>query len=247
MAAEFIFGWHAIESVLKQEPGRLVEVWIQSGRKDRRVEVITSQLDELAIAWQVVHRRELDSRVNGVHQGVVAEVQASRQWQEQDLDQLLDRAGPSPLLLILDGVTDPHNLGACLRTADAAGVAAVVVPKDKSASLTPTARKVACGAAETVPLIRVTNLARCMRQLQDRGVWLIGTAGEADASVYQSNLKGPVGIVMGAEGKGLRRLTRESCDQLIHLPMLGQVESLNVSVATGICLYEAVRQRAASA
>ena len=124
MAAEFIFGWHAIESVLKQEPGRLVEVWIQSGRKDRRVEVITSQLDELAIAWQVVHRRELDSRVNGVHQGVVAEVQASRQWQEQDLDQLLDRAGPSPLLLILDGVTDPHNLGACLRTADAAGVAA---------------------------------------------------------------------------------------------------------------------------
>lgn len=140
-------------------------------------------------------------------------------------------------------MTDPHNLGACLRTADAAGVHAVIVPKDKSASLTPVARKVACGAAETVPLVRVTNLARCLRGLQELGVWLVGTAGEATTSLYQADLKGPLALVMGAEGKGMRRLTREHCDLLVTIPMHGHVDSLNVSVATGICLYEAVRQR----
>lgn len=152
----------------------------------------------------------------------------------------------SPLLLILDGVTDPHNLGACLRNADAAGVAAVIVPKDKSAPMTATVSKVACGAAETVPLVRVTNLARTMRHLQEQGIWIVGTAGEATHDIYQAKLTGSLAIVMGAEGDGMRRLTRETCDDLIKIPMAGAVSSLNVSVASGICLFEAVRQRLAS-
>jgi 23S rRNA (guanosine2251-2'-O)-methyltransferase len=245
MTDEFIFGWHAVEAVLKREPGRIERVWIQTRRQDRRVQEITAVLDERGVPWQEVHRRELDSRVGGVHQGVVAQVGASREWLEADLLEALAAARTPPLLLVLDGVTDPHNLGACLRTADAAGVLAVVVPKDKSATLTPTARKVASGAAETVPLVTVTNLARFLRALQDQGVWLIGTAGEAGASLYQADFTGAVALVMGAEGKGLRRLTREHCDLLIHLPMQGTVDSLNVSVATGVCLYEAVRQRLA--
>jgi 23S rRNA (guanosine2251-2'-O)-methyltransferase len=152
-------------------------------------------------------------------------------------------ASEKPLLLILDGVTDPHNLGACLRSADAAGVTAVVVPKDKSADLSPTARKVACGGAEAVPFARVTNLARTLAALKEQGVWVIGTAGEAEQLVYEQDLSGPVALVMGAEGEGMRRLTREACDFLVKLPMAGTVSSLNVSVATGICLFEAVRQR----
>ncbi|GAA3587160.1 23S rRNA (guanosine(2251)-2'-O)-methyltransferase RlmB [Marinobacter xestospongiae] len=245
MSEEFIFGWHAVEAVLKREPERLQAVWIQTGRQDRRVKEVTAALDELGVPWQVVHRRELDERVAGVHQGVVAQVGKSREWSEDDLLAMLEQSDKPPFLLVLDGVTDPHNLGACLRTADAAGVQAVIVPKDKSASLSPTARKVACGAAETVPLVRVTNLARALRNLQQQGVWLIGTAGEAKASLYQADFSGPVALVMGAEGKGMRRLTREHCDQLINIPMQGHVDSLNVSVATGVCLYEALRQRLA--
>ena len=175
----------------------------------------------------------------------MAAVSESREWSEDDLLAMLSGSDKPPFLLILDGVTDPHNLGACLRTADAVGVQAVVVPKDKSASLSPTVRKVACGAAETVPLVRVTNLARFMRTIRDDGVWLIGTAGEADNTLYQADFTGPVALVMGAEGKGMRRLTREHCDLLINIPMLGHVDSLNVSVATGVCLYEALRQRLA--
>lgn len=238
-----MFGWHAVEAVLKREPERLQQVWIQTGRQDKRVKSITDALDTLGVRWKVVHRRELDERVAGVHQGIVAAVSESREWTEEDLLAQLAGSDKPPFLLVLDGVTDPHNLGACMRTADAVGIQAVIVPKDKSASLTPVARKVACGAAETVPFVRVTNLARFLRNLQDQGVWLIGTAGEADATLYQANFKGPVALVMGAEGKGMRRLTREHCDQLINIPMLGHVDSLNVSVATGVCLYEALRQR----
>ncbi|MDI9246208.1 23S rRNA (guanosine(2251)-2'-O)-methyltransferase RlmB [Marinobacter sp. CHS3-4] len=245
MSDEYIFGWHAFEAVLKREPQRLLRVWIQTGRQDKRVKSVTEALDSHGVAWEVVHRRELDKRVAGVHQGVVAQVSESREWSEDDLLQSLAGQDAAPFLLILDGVTDPHNLGACLRTADAVGVQAVIVPKDKSASLSPTVRKVACGAAETVPLVRVTNLARFMRTLQDDGVWLIGTAGEANSTLYQADFKGPVALVMGAEGKGMRRLTREHCDLLINIPMLGHVDSLNVSVATGVCLYEALRQRLA--
>lgn len=246
MADEFIFGWHTVAAVLKQEPARLQRVWIQTGRQDRRVKTITDELDSLGVRWQEVHRRELDQRVAGVHQGIVAQVGESREWLESDLMALVEQAEQPPFLLILDGVTDPHNLGACLRTADAAGIQAVIVPKDKSASLSPTVRKVASGAAETVPLVRVTNLARTMRALQEQGVWLIGTAGEAATALYQADFTGPVGLVMGAEGKGMRRLTRDHCDTLINIPMQGHVDSLNVSVATGVCLYEALRQRLAS-
>ncbi|WP_420390634.1 23S rRNA (guanosine(2251)-2'-O)-methyltransferase RlmB [Marinobacter sp.] len=245
MSEEYIFGWHAVEAVLKREPERLQQVWIQTGREDRRVKTVTDTLNELGVRWKVVHRKELDQRVAGVHQGIVAAVSESREWSEDDLLAMLSGSDKPPFLLILDGVTDPHNLGACLRTADAVGVQAVVVPKDKSASLSPTVRKVACGAAETVPLVRVTNLARFMRTIRDDGVWLIGTAGEADNTLYQADFTGPVALVMGAEGKGMRRLTREHCDLLINIPMLGHVDSLNVSVATGACLYEALRQRLA--
>ncbi|WP_144779049.1 23S rRNA (guanosine(2251)-2'-O)-methyltransferase RlmB [Marinobacter maritimus] len=243
MSEEFVFGWHAVEAVLKREPGRLQRVWIQTGRQDKRVKTITDALDELGVKWGVVHRKELDERVGGVHQGVVAAVSESREWTEDDLLTQLAASDKSPFLLVLDGVTDPHNLGACMRTCDAVGIQAVIVPKDKSASLTAVARKVACGAAETVPFVRVTNLARFLRTLKDQGVWLIGAAGEAEATLYQADFKGPVALVMGAEGAGMRRLTREHCDQLINIPMLGHVDSLNVSVATGVCLYEALRQR----
>ena len=243
MSQEYVFGWHAVDAVLKREPERLQQVWIQTGRQDKRVKSVTDALDSLGVRWKVVHRRELDERVSGVHQGVVAAVAESREWTEDDLLAQLSNSDKPPFLLVLDGVTDPHNLGACMRTADAVGVQAVIVPKDKSASLTPVARKVACGAAETVPFVRVTNLARFLRELKDLGVWLIGTAGEADAGLYQADFKGPVALVMGAEGKGMRRLTREHCDQLINIPMQGHVDSLNVSVATGVCLYEALRQR----
>lgn len=243
MSQEYVFGWHAVDAVLKREPERLQQVWIQTGRQDKRVKSVTDALDGLGVRWKVVHRRELDERVSGVHQGIVAAVAESREWTEDDLLAQLSSSDKPPFLLVLDGVTDPHNLGACMRTADAVGVQAVIVPKDKSASLTPVARKVACGAAETVPFVRVTNLARFLRELKGLGVWLIGTAGEADAGLYQADFKGPVALVMGAEGKGMRRLTREHCDQLINIPMQGHVDSLNVSVATGVCLYEALRQR----
>jgi len=243
VSQEYVFGWHAVDAVLKREPERLQQVWIQTGRQDKRVKSVTDALDGLGVRWKVVHRRELDERVSGVHQGIVAAVAESREWTEDDLLAQLSSSDKPPFLLVLDGVTDPHNLGACMRTADAVGVQAVIVPKDKSASLTPVARKVACGAAEAVPFVRVTNLARFLRELKDLGVWLIGTAGEADAGLYQADFKGPVALVMGAEGKGMRRLTREHCDQLINIPMQGHVDSLNVSVATGVCLYEALRQR----
>jgi len=162
---------------------------------------------------------------------------------ENGLLDLLDRPAEPPLLLILDGIKDPHNLGACLRSADAAGVHAVVVPKDRSVALTRTVRMIACGAAEKVPFVQVTNLARCMKQLQDMGVWLVGTIANVSQTLYDLDLRGPLAFVMGSEGKGLRRLTAERCDFLVSIPMAGSVESLNVSVATGVCLFEAVRQR----
>ena len=200
-------------------------------------------LEAQGVVIQLANRQFLDEKSEGaVHQGIIARVKPGRQYQENDLPDLLAQLD-QPFLLILDGVTDPHNLGACLRSADAAGVHAVIVPKDRSAQLNATAKKVACGAAENVPLIRVTNLARTMRLLQEENVWIVGTAGEADHTLFQSKMTGPMALVMGAEGEGMRRLTREHCDELISIPMAGSVSSLNVSVATGICLFEAVRQR----
>ncbi|EFE24540.1 RNA methyltransferase, TrmH family, group 3, partial [Edwardsiella tarda ATCC 23685] len=226
---------------------RFLEVFVMKGREDRRLLPLLQQLEEGGIRVQVAQRQWLDEKVEGaVHQGIVARVKPGRQYQENDLPDLLASLDHPPFLLILDGVTDPHNLGACLRSADAAGIDAVIVPRDRSAQLNATAKKVACGAAESVPLIRVTNLARTMRLLQEENIWIIGTAGEADHSLYQSKMAGAMALVMGAEGDGMRRLTREHCDELISIPMAGSVSSLNVSVATGICLFEAVRQRSAA-
>jgi len=242
--SEIVFGLHAVQALLDSDPQRFQEVFILKGRDDRRLQPVVKALEAQGIVIQVANRQWLDSQVEGgVHQGIVARVKAGRQYQENDLPDLLEKL-EKPFLLILDGVTDPHNLGACLRSADAAGVHAVIVPKDRSAQLNATAKKVASGAAENVPLIRVTNLARTMRMLQEANVWIVGTAGEADHTLYQSKMTGPMALVMGAEGEGMRRLTREHCDELISIPMAGSVSSLNVSVATGICLFEAVRQRA---
>ncbi|MFU9137029.1 MULTISPECIES: 23S rRNA (guanosine(2251)-2'-O)-methyltransferase RlmB [unclassified Erwinia] len=241
--SEIVFGIHAVQALLDSDPQRFQEVFILKGRDDRRLQPLIQGLEAQGIVIQVANRQWLDSQVEGgVHQGIVARVKPGRQYQENDIPALLEKLD-SPFLLILDGVTDPHNLGACLRSADAAGVHAVIVPRDRSAQLNATAKKVASGAAEHVPLIRVTNLARTMRMLQEANVWIVGTAGEADHDLFQSKMTGPMALVMGAEGEGMRRLTREHCDELIRIPMSGSVSSLNVSVATGVCLFEAVRQR----
>lgn len=244
--SENIYGIHAVSAFLANAPERLIEVYVLKGREDKRLQPLLNELHQLGISVQFVNRQTLDKKAEGeVHQGIIARVQPAKELNENDLDNILARHA-NPLLLVLDGVTDPHNLGACLRTADAAGVCAVIVPRDKSAQLTSIARKVACGAAETVPLVRVTNLARTLRDLQQQhNVWVVGTAGEATETIYQSKLTGALALVMGAEGEGMRRLTREHCDQLISIPMAGSVSSLNVSVATGVCLFEIVRQRLA--
>lgn len=240
---EFLYGLHAMQSVIENEPERLIEIWILKGRNDDRLINIVNQARRFGVSVQFCHRKVLDDKVNGEqHQGIVARAKPAKVLDERDLDQLIEKYD-TPLLLVLDGVTDPHNIGACLRTADAAGAHGVIVPKDKSGGLTGTARKVACGAAEVIPFIQVTNLVRTLKQIQQQGIWVVGTAGETDQSIFDCTLTGPMALVMGAEGKGMRRLTRETCDELVKLPMAGSVSSLNVSVATGICLYEIVRQR----
>lgn len=239
---EIIYGFHAVESALKNDPANMLECWVDPHRHDKRIKQIVSQVEKQGISIEYVKKNDLEKRCNSHKtQGIAARYRSLAAAPETSLDQLLSK--DQLLLLVLDGVQDPHNLGACLRTADAAGVDAVIAPKDRAAGLTPTARKVACGAAESVPFIQVTNLARTLKQIKDADVWIIGTAGEADAGLYDVDLKGKLAIVMGAEEKGMRRLTRENCDQLVKLPMAGQVESLNVSVATGVCLFEVVRQR----
>ena len=240
---EKIFGMHAVESVLSNTPEKVIQLFLQKSRQDQKLQHIESLANKAGLRYQLVDKKKMDDWVKGNHQGVIAEVKV--QDAQLDENQLLELAENKDdlLLLILDGVTDPHNLGACLRTADAAGVDALVIPKDRSATLTAVSRKVACGAAEKVPVVKVTNLARFLGQLKERNVWIIGTAGEAEQSVYQTKFSGATALVMGAEGSGMRRLTRENCDQLINIPMAGSVSSLNVSVATGVCLFEIVRQK----
>ena len=242
--SETIYGIHAVKAFVTNYPERLIDVLALKGRDDQRLQPLINEIQRLGISVQFLNRQTLDKKAEGeVHQGIIARIHPLKELNENDLDHILQQQS-SPLLLVLDGITDPHNLGACLRTADAAGVSAVIVPKDKSAQLNSTARKVACGAAENVPLIRVTNLSRTLRELQQQhNIWVIGTAGEATETLYQTKLTGPLALVMGAEGEGMRRLTREHCDQLISIPMAGTVSSLNVSVATGVCLFEIVRQR----
>ena len=241
-----MFGLHAVQALLKSAPQRVIEIYMVQGRNDQKLQKIVNAAQSNGIHCQVVNRNKLDDLVSDEnHQGVVAVCTPGETYDETWLFNLLDNLNEPAFLLILDGVTDPHNLGACMRSAEAAGVHAVIAPKDKSAGLTPIARKVACGAAEVLPFVPVTNLARTLKKLQDKGIWLFGAAGDAEHSLYQSNLTGPIGILMGAEGDGLRRLTQDSCDHLMNIPMAGTVSSLNVSVATGICLFEAVRQRKA--
>ena len=240
---ENVYGVHAVEALLRHHSKRVKQLILADGRSEPRMQVLRELAEAARIQVSTLSRREMDEQIEGVHQGVLAKVSPSQIWGEQMLDELLDRLEEPPLLLVLDGVTDPHNLGACLRTADAAGVHAVIIPKDKSATLNATVRKVACGAAEVVPLIAVTNLVRSLQKLQQKGLWVVGTAGEAEQTLYQQDMTGPLILVMGAEGVGMRRLTRETCDFLVRLPMQGSVSSLNVSVATGVCLFEAQRQR----
>ena len=244
MKLEAVYGLHAVTTLLQRNPEQVIELWIMQGRHDARMQKVL----ELAQAQQLDVREADKGLMNqkadeGNHQGVIAWRKPVQHKTEKHLPDILDAISGTPLILILDGVTDPHNLGACLRTADAAGVQLVIAPKDKSAPLNATVAKVACGAAEAVPYIQVTNLARTMKDLQQRGIWIVGTAGEAERSIYQQDMTGPMALVMGAEGSGMRRLTREHCDYLVNIPMAGEVSSVNVSVATGICLFEAVRQR----
>ena len=240
---ETVYGLHAVQALLKSAPQRISELVVLEGRHDQRLQKVLQAAARAEIRVRLAARKELDKLSDGNHQGVVALSFPGELHDEKFLYRMLENSEQVPFLLVLDGVTDPHNLGACLRTAEAAGVQAVIAPKDNSAGLTPTARKVSCGAAEVLPYIPVTNLARCLKQIQELGVWVIGTAGEAQLSVYQADLKGPLALVMGAEGEGMRRLTRECCDHLLNIPMAGEISSLNVSVATGVCLFEAVRQR----
>lgn len=242
MNADLVFGIHAVEAFLQRAPQDVLELFVMKDRDDKRMQPIIQLARQNGVSVQFCNRKTLDDMVSGQHQGVVAKARLQSSGSEADLAAIV-AANDKPFILILDGVTDPHNLGAILRSADAAGVHAVVAPKDRSVKLTSVVRKVACGAAESVPFITITNLARTMRELQDAGVWIVGTAGETDTLVYDADLKGPLALVLGAEGEGLRRLTRETCDSLVKIPMFGTVSSLNVSVAAGICLFEAVRQR----
>jgi len=240
---ETVYGLHSVSALLTSTPERVVELRVQKERQDKRLQQILALAEQNGISIQTQNRNSLDKLVDGNHQGVVAMTTPGLSFSEDDLDVIIGSSPQPILLLVLDGVTDPHNLGACIRSAEAAGAAAVVAPKDNSASLTPSARKTASGAADIVPYITVTNLARTLTRIQELGVWVIGAAGEAELELYECDMTGSVALVMGAEGKGLRRLTRETCDYLAKLPMAGSVSSLNVSVAAGIFLFEAVRQR----
>lgn len=244
MQEDQVFGLHAVLAALQQTPERVDVVWVEENRRDRRV----SQLFDAAAAAHVkvrkVPRAKLDQMAEGErHQGAIARLLPARRRSEDELPELLASIPGPPFLLVLDGVQDPHNLGACLRSADAAGAHAVLIPRDQSVSVTATVRKVASGAAESLPVFQVTNLARTLAELKREGIWLVGAAGDAPQRLYDVDLRGPLALVLGGEGKGLRRLTREACDFLVQIPMLGHVHSLNVSVAAGVCLFEAVRQR----
>jgi len=243
-------GFHAIVARLRHAPDSIRELYVQAQRRDKRMQALINQAQAAGVAVHPVGAERLDGLAHGVrHQGAVALARAS--VLAVNLDDILDDLTEPAHLLVLDGVTDPHNLGACLRSADAAGVHAVIAPRDRAVGLNSTVRRVACGAADTVPYLTVTNLARTLRALKDRGVWVIGTDaatdGQAPQTIHQIDARAPIAWVMGAEGEGLRRLTRDTCDVLATIPMRGSVESLNVSVASAVCLFETVRQRAATA
>lgn len=241
---EWVFGIHAILNLLEKRPGQISRLLIAVNRSDKSRLKIEEKALAQGVAFEKTEVRQLDQLVSGVHQGVAALCTSDfGLMSEKEFYHSVQNPSGLPLFLVLDGVTDPHNLGACLRTADAAGVDAVIVAKNKSAPINATVRKVACGAAEVVPVVAVTNLVRCLQTLKSAGVWIVGADGEARETFFGENISGPLAVVMGSEGSGLRRLTRESCDYLLSIPMSGELNSLNVSVATGVALFEVVRQR----
>jgi 23S rRNA (guanosine2251-2'-O)-methyltransferase len=244
VSGSLVFGLHAVRAVLERRPQDVLRLSIVSARDDARMRELRLFAAAQGILPAAASAEALDRETGGAaHQGVLAEVRPRAPLNENSLLDLLTAVTEPALVLVLDGVSDPHNLGACLRTADAAGATAVVAPRDRAAGLTPAARKVAAGAAETVPFAQVTNLARTLRDLKQAGLWIAGTAEDGDRDLFDADLRGPLAVVMGAEGRGLRRLTLECCDLRLRLPMRGAVASLNVSVAAGIALYEALRQR----
>lgn len=244
MKKDMVFGFHAVTARLRHEASSVEAVYYDAARSDRRMQDLLRLAGEMGVrVIQADERRLFSLAGSSRHQGVVAH--AAVLSPARNLDELLDAVEEPPLLLVLDGITDPHNLGACLRVADGAGAHGVIVPRDKSVGLNATVAKVASGAAGVVPYIAVTNLARTLRELKERDILIVGTADEAEKSLYETDMTGGVALVMGSEGQGMRRLTRETCDVLAGIPMFGQVESLNVSVASGVCLYEARRQRLA--
>ncbi|PJD92461.1 MAG: 23S rRNA (guanosine(2251)-2'-O)-methyltransferase RlmB [Legionella sp.] len=241
---QLIYGLHAVAALLNNPHRTVKHIFVNQERQDKRMLDVLATITQHSIPLFPLSAAKMALKFpEEVHQGIVAVAHPLPQYHEQDLLAFIEKKTTPPFLLILDGVTDPHNLGACLRTADAAGVDCVIIPKDKSATITPVVSKVACGAAESIPVIRVTNLARTIESIKQQGIWVYGTAGEAETSLYALDAKIPLALVLGAEGEGLRRLTRERCDGLFSIPMLGNVSSLNVSVAAGVCLFEVVRQR----
>ena len=239
-----LFGLHSVQAALDYSPKNIQQAWVDTARQDKRLTKAIEDLLDLGIQPEKVDRKRLDrlSDSNN-HQGIVIEVDMPGELSESDLKFAVENLTETALFLVLDNVQDPHNLGACLRTADATGVHGVIITKDNATGITPTVCKVASGAAETVPVYQVTNLSRTLRWLKDQGLWILGAAGETTQTLYTTDFNVPMAIVIGTEGKGLRRLTKEQCDMLVSIPMLGRVESLNLSVATGVLLFEAVRQR----
>jgi len=248
LAREIVCGFHAVSSAIRRAPDTVIQLWIDSSRHDSRVTKLTVEAQQAGVNTISTDKSNLDQKSGGQrHQGVLAEIRSSEYQDESALYRRLELHEHQPLLLVLDQVQDPHNLGACLRTAEGAGVDAVVLPKDGAAPVNQTVRRVAAGAADRIPVYYVTNLSRCLESLKKMGVWITGAAEEGDSDLYDLHFNGSTAIVMGAEGKGLRRLTREHCDQIVRIPMAGAVSSLNVSVATGVILFEVVRQRQCSA
>lgn len=244
MSKQYIFGLHAVEALLHKHPKRILRLCVLQDRQDKKMSALLQLARKENIAIEPASRPELDRMTDDAnHQGVVAFTEKSHQHSEADIFSILENSSQPPFILILDNIQDPHNLGACFRSADAAGVNLIIAPKDKSVGITPVVSKVASGAVESVPFVQVTNLARTLEQLKEKGIWIYGMAGEATQTLYQIDFSGPIALVLGAEGEGMRRLTRDLCDGLVKIPMQGAVSSLNVSVAAGICLFEVVRQR----
>lgn len=248
MSLTHLFGIHAVQAALDYSPQKIRRAWIDSQRLDARLKPVIDELMALGLQPEKTERKKLDRMAEGKnHQGIVVAVELPAMRGEDQLKQDVEALTQTPFYLVLDQVQDPHNLGACLRTADAVGVHGIIVTKDNAAGITPTVCKVASGAAETVPVYQVTNLARVLRWLKEQNIWVMGAAGEADQTVYDMKLDMPLALVMGTEGSGMRHLTRQHCDFLVKIPMVGQVESLNVSVAAGVLLYEIFRQKLTAA